>query len=198
MRSGGTRSIVAGLVAVSVIAYGGLWQGWLLPGSTHTIEGGYTFDLGDPAQVAGYVDYVFVARVIEEGSRVDDSTFFRLEVVENLKGRVPESVTVTQLGFARGRQTWQLEDQPRFRVGQAYVIAASAPAAGEPAHDVGALGVVGGPLGAIEATTSSLDLMRHGVENRRFPDDLGPETEMLRDLARAEWEKSHLGFASDS
>lgn len=92
------------------------------------INASYAFDVTDPNQVAGFADYVFVGRVLDDGSTVEWQegiyTEFRISVLSSpFKGQLPAEVVVRQLGGTLGEDTWVLEGQPTLVRGQTYVLA---------------------------------------------------------------------------
>lgn len=129
------------------------------PDRTATSRGHYAFDVADDRRLVAFSDNVFVGTVSEKvgnrglpTSRPDDDvpkTQFAVRVLENIKGRLSGTVTVSQPGGVaqkgQDRGTLQLrEGDPLLQQGQTYVFVTRQDrkgVVGEPGwHHIGAPG----------------------------------------------------------
>lgn len=133
------RWLVAGIaLAAAVSALGIAWVtvpgfplGVLDRAGTSSGSGTYAFDISDPAQQVGHADDVFLGRVIEQSgagffwdSNPDPSddwpyTLYRVEVLENLKGKLSGVIEISQAGGARrDGSTQTFENDPLLKAGE--------------------------------------------------------------------------------
>ncbi|HEV2757215.1 MAG TPA: hypothetical protein VG318_15725 [Actinomycetota bacterium] len=191
------RPRVMPLVALGVgaaLSLGMMQLGWFGEPRIVEIHTSYGFDLTDAESVFGYAHFVATAEVTEELGKVGDSTHFKVSPVEEMKGELPDSVTVAQIGFELDGDVYQMEDQPLLEVGETYVLALTAPYE-DAASEV--LTVLGGPVSAAAvdvADEAALEGLRTAAEHRKWPSDLPRQA--LGEQARrgAEWASQHRGY----
>lgn len=200
MKTARSRWLRGGLAVVGLVGLlvGGYVFGWIGPTST-PIHASYGYDVSDPEQLFGDASFVIVATVEKDLGRVHgELTAFRVSVVDELKGEVPDVIEVTQDGFRRGRRTWEFESWPLLQVGRTYVLALTIPAE---QWNQQRLHVLIGPLDEHRSeVTGSEDPVvasyRNAVANARYPDGFTPEfVASHRELARA-WIDGQSGFSS--
>lgn len=168
----------------------GLGQRDVPPLRSVPIGTSWAFDLSDPAQVAGFSDFVVVAtvdRVLEER---EESTVFTASVSDWLKGNTPAVIRVEQGGVRKGAVTVEMPEQPLLSVGKRYVLALNIPA--DPASEV--LILVAGPLSGHEASGVEAAL-EQGVAAPRWPETMRPAAQRGRQEALNRWLSGHPGFA---
>lgn len=105
-------------------------------GRTVNLEGQFITDFSDPRRIAGFVDHLVLAEVVERKKQAtkpavesnDDRvrTSVAVKVIESIQGSLTGTVTITQLGGldpATGDMI-VVEDTPLMEVGKKYLIGA--------------------------------------------------------------------------
>lgn len=171
------RSLVMSLLGAVIVVVTGLAFA-ILPSEDHEtriIRPSWAFDLADPEEVAGFVDHIFVGRVIAPGRSVTrgegiPSTDFDVSVLDVVQGGPPARTTVRQIGGHTSDGTFVVEGQPLLEAGSTYLLAVSD-------ADGGSLQLLGSPIAATmvnspEERRRVLEAWRVASQNRRAPDTL--------------------------
>lgn len=118
------RWVVLTVLLVVAALAAGQWRWGVISPRTFEIHASNAFDVENPEQLKGFSDFIVVADVVDEGGRVKDlRTNFTVEVAESIKGELPGTWTVSQLGYVDGRDEYVSPRNPRLEVGKTYLLA---------------------------------------------------------------------------
>ncbi|MFX3673588.1 MAG: hypothetical protein ACE3JQ_03935 [Paenisporosarcina sp.] len=92
-----------------------------------TIDSDFVIDTSDPRQVVGISENVFLGKVVKQvGTRNLSSypeTQFEVEVLENIKGELKDTIKVNQAGGYEGNELFLMEGDKQLIEGKTYLLA---------------------------------------------------------------------------
>lgn len=149
----------------------------------------YGYDVSDARLVAGDATAVIVGTVEARIGQAYDRTVFEVTVQEELEGKVPASLLVSQLGFeAEDGTHYRVEGFPLMEIGRTYAMALVAPSSDDPAEAMVLLTApAGGNLVAVDDSPSgrrNLAVFERAVASQTQPDNSGAE----RRARQREWD----------
>lgn len=175
----------AGLLTLAIAAYGTPFAATLGFGIRIPQSSSWAFDLSDPAQVAGYTDYVVIGTVIDMLDTSAERSTFLVRVDDSLDAKLTGDIKVSQSAGRVGSAIFEDSDQPLLKVGDKYILALSVEA-----PDSDTLGLLSGPLSgqpvADRSAAPAAALIAAG--NGSFPPGFRKGLASERDAARTAWE----------
>lgn len=190
--------IALALALLAGVLTGWAWMGsgWLGGQDTVHIRSSWGFDLADERSVFGYAPFIMIAQVEKRLGVSNESTLFSVLPISQVKGAVPDRVTIAQTGFEQDGVVYELEEQPLLRPGGTYLLALTAPSNNS---DL-VLTLVGGTVSGREVDPSDAELMtklERWASQAVWPDALLDSAAPLQTRRSAEWTAQHAreGFA---
>ena len=90
------------------------------------ISSNYMIDILDSSQVVEFADYVFIAEVKSLGDTTINTypeTSYQVDIIENIKGDLTGTQTLTQYGGFEGNNLFLMEGDDLLQEGSTYLIA---------------------------------------------------------------------------